>query len=147
MTPSEARFVHLANLLVGGSGIVLAIALYALEPSNEFALHHAWVSPSLAIHVVTAPLLALAVAMIWRLHAWQRIRSGYRKRRLTGLLLAASFFPMVFSAPLLQVAESESTRQFWLVVHLASSSLWLAAFAAHLAWKHVRAHHPDGQDI
>ena len=133
MSRGEARLLHAAQGLVAGTGLAWAWMLYFAEPQDEFSiLNHPWQDEMQAGHVLTAPLLIFAVAAIWKRHAWQRIRSGYRARRRTGLLLAVSFFPMVASAYLLQTASAESWRQAWLIVHLASSGIWVLAFLAHL---------------
>ena len=52
--------------------------------------------------------------------------------RPTGLALASSFLPMVASGYLLQTAESESWREAWVWVHVATSCLWLVAMGVHL---------------
>jgi hypothetical protein len=133
MSRGEARFLHLSQLLVAGSGIVWAVMLYALTPEDEWTvLHHPWQDETQALHVLSAPLLIFAVAAIWKRHAWQRIRTGFAVRRKTGIVLAASFFPMLASAYLLQVTGDESWRTIWLVIHLASSAIWILAFGAHL---------------
>lgn len=133
MSRGEARFVHFSQLLVAGSGVVWAVMLYALAPKDEWSvLNHPWQDEAQALHVLSAPLLIFAVAAIWKRHAWQRIRSGYAIRRKTGLVLAASFFPMLASAYLLQVTAEESWRSAWLAIHLASSAVWILAFLAHL---------------
>jgi hypothetical protein len=107
--------------------------LYALDPVDEWSvLHHPWQDETQALHILSAPLLIFAVAAIWKRHAWQRIRTGFVARRKTGLVLAASFFPMLASAYLLQVTAAENWRSAWLAIHLASSAVWILAFFAHL---------------
>jgi len=133
MSRNQARFLHLSQLLVAGSGLVWAVMLYALAPADEWSvLHHPWQDEAQALHVLSAPLLIFAVAAIWKRHAWQRIRTGFLARRKTGLVLATSFFPMLASAYLLQVTAEESWRTVWLSIHLVSSAVWILAFLAHL---------------
>jgi hypothetical protein len=133
MSRGEARLVHLAQLMVAGSGLVWAVMLYALAPEDEWSvLNHPWQDETQALHILSAPLLIFAVAAIWKRHAWQRIRSGFPSRRKTGITLAASFFPMLASAYLLQVTADQSWRSAWLAVHLASSAIWILAFLAHM---------------
>lgn len=133
MTRFEAWAQHVSNLLVGGTGLVYAWMRYAVEPSDPYAVvNHPFERDLQHLHVLSAPLLVFAVALVWQRHVWVRVRTGFRPRRSTGLALAASFVPMVASGYLLQVAEGAGWRKLWLVVHLASSLLWLLGLIAHL---------------
>jgi hypothetical protein len=98
-----------------------ALASHPLEPQAQHA------------HIVLAPLLVFACGLIWQAHVWPRVRSGYAPRRSSGLALAALCAPMIASGYLLQVAESDAWRSAWLWVHLATSGLWIAAYALHLS--------------
>ena len=132
MTPGEARLQHLANLLVGASGLGYAYCLYVAEPSDDFALVNHPSQPWWhAAHVVLAPLLVFALGRIWREHAWARVKSGFRPRRKSGFALFVLAGPMIASGYLLQVSAGEGWRALWLCVHLASSALWIAVYAAH----------------
>jgi len=133
MTRGEARWNHAANVLVGGTGLVYGWMLYFGEPVDDFALVNHPLQPDLqAWHVRLAPLLVFTVALIWAPHVWKRVRSGFRPRRATGLTLCASFWPMVASGYLLQTAVSEGWRLAWVVVHVATSILWLVFYGVHL---------------
>lgn len=133
MSRGEARFLHLSQLLVAGTGLAWGWMLYFVEPADEFSiLNHPWQGEMQAGHVLTAPLLLFAVAAIWKRHAWQRIRSGFASRRKSGILLATSFFPMAASAYLLQVSSEETWRELWRNVHVATSIAWIAVFLVHL---------------
>jgi hypothetical protein len=133
VTRAEAWLQHVSNLLVGGTGLVYAWMRYALEPEDPFAVvNHPLERDVQHLHVLTAPLLVFAVALVWQRHVWARVRSGFAPRRPTGLALAASFAPMAASGYLLQTAESEAWRTTWLWVHLATSALWLLAMGVHL---------------
>ncbi len=68
--------------------------------------------------------------MIWSVHAIAKLRNG-RRGRTSGLGLLALFLPMVASGYLLQVAVDPGWRRTWIWVHVASSLLWVAAFAIH----------------
>lgn len=133
MSRAEARLIHLAQLLVGGTGLVYAVMLYLLEAPDEFTLlHHPWQDETQALHVLTAPLLVFAIGLVWKRHAWQRVRSGYRARRATGLTLVAAFAPMVASGYLIQTAVEPGWRTAWIVIHVAVSLLWLLSYVVHL---------------
>jgi hypothetical protein len=133
VTRFEAWFLHAANLLVGGTGLVYAWMLYACEPADELALVNHPLQPSIQhAHVLAAPLLVFGLGWVWRQHIAPRVRNGHAQRRATGLMLAFGAAPMIASGYLLQTAQSEIWRQVWLVVHLATSALWIASYVAHL---------------
>ena len=133
MSRAEAWFLQIANLAVAGTGLLYAWMLWLAEPADPYAVvNHPWQPQTQAAHVLAAPLLVLAVGMMWRRHAWARIRSGHAPRRSTGLLLAASFWPMAASGWLHQVAVEEAWRNAWSWIHLVTSALWTAAFLTHL---------------
>jgi hypothetical protein len=128
----EAWFVHLANLLVGGTGIVYAWMRYFAKPADAFAVaNHPWQPAVQHLHVVAAPLLVFAVGLLFRSHAWAGIRLGIRTRRRSGLLLLLGAAPMILSGYLLQTAADSGWRAAWLAIHLATSGLWLVATLVH----------------
>ncbi len=132
MSRFEAWFHHLANLLVGGAGLAYAWTLYFCTPQDEFALVNHPLQPHLHhLHLWTAPLLAFSAGMLWKHHGWRRMQNPDSARRGSGIGLLATLWPMVLSGYFLQTAVDESWRQVWLVVHLASSALWLLAYAGH----------------
>jgi hypothetical protein len=140
MSARAAWSVHLAVLVVGGTGLVYGWMRYLLEPPDEFALAHHPLEPSVqALHLLAAPLLVFACAAIWGEHVWSRVRSGHRPRRPTGLLLFAAFFPMVLSGAWVQVAEDGLARALALWTHAGSGTLFVLAYVVHLATPSSRA--------
>lgn len=132
MSRLEAWFHHLANLLVGGSGLLYAWTLYLCEPADEFALvNHPWQPFLHHLHLWSAPLLVFGAGMLWRGHAWSRWRLGQTAGRSSGLGLIGTLVPMAASGYFLQTAVVPGWRQAWLIVHLAASGLWLAAYLIH----------------
>jgi len=127
----EAWLLHVANFLVGGTGLVYAVVRYLLEPSDPFSPVHPAQPPVQHAHVWTAPLLLFAVGLVWKAHAWAGVRLGVRSRRRTGLVLVLSLAPMALSGGFLQTAVSPGWRAVWVAIHLATSFLWLAGYAAH----------------
>lgn len=125
--------VHLAALLVGGTGLVYGWMRYFLEPADELALVNHPLEPRFQhLHLLFAPLLVFACAAIWNDHAWRRVQSGHRPRRPTGLVLFALFFPMVLSGAWVQVAASELARTLAIWLHAGSGTAWCAAYVVHL---------------
>lgn len=132
MSRVEAWSVHLATLLVGFTGLIYAAMRYLLEPSDPYAVVNHPLQPTVQhLHVLLAPALVFAVGLVWRHHVWSHWRRGVRTRRRSGVSLMLTIAPMVASGYLLQTAVSEAWREAWIVVHLATSGLWLAAYLAH----------------
>ncbi len=133
MTRGAAWSVHFAALGVGGTGLVYGWMRYFAEPADEFALVTHPLEPTFQhLHLLLAPLLVFAVALVWGGHVWARVRAGYAGRRATGLVLFALFFPMTLSGAWVQVAESAFARTLAVWTHALAGTLWCAAYLVHL---------------
>jgi hypothetical protein len=132
VTRFEAWLLHLANLLVGGTGIAYAVVRYLLDPPDPFASVHPWQGPVAHAHVLAAPLLVFGLGLVFRAHAWAGVQLEVGARRRSGLVLVASAAPMIVSGYLLQVAIEPLWRSLWSWLHLATGALWLGAAVAHL---------------
>lgn len=140
MTPLEAWCVRVANLLVISTGLVYAWMRYLLRPSDPFAVvNHPWQPAVQHLHVLVAPLLVFAIGLVWKRHVAMSLRLEVRERHRSGLALALSFAPMAASGYLLQVATGDAWRRVWVVVHLATSALWLGGFLIHQLGRRRRA--------
>ena len=132
MSRAAAWFHHLANILVGGTGLAYAWMLYWATPEDEFSVwNHPWQGATRDLHLVLAPLLVLSFGMLWQGHAEKKLQSGQNTRRATGVALCLAFLPMLFSAYFLQVAVDDLWRSIWKWVHLATSCLWLVGYLVH----------------
>jgi hypothetical protein len=140
VTRNEARNLHVSTALVGLSGLVYGWMRYFAQSDDPFSVvGHPWQPELHAAHVLTAPLLVFACALVWRAHVWLRVRGGFQPRRQTGLVLALSLAPMILSGYAIQVTIEETWREFWIVLHVASSVLWLLAYGVHQLAPRVRA--------
>lgn len=143
MSRFEAWLLHLGSVLVGGTGLVYAWMRYLAVPADpEAVVGHPWQPAVQHLHVLTAPLLVLAVGAFFHAHAWTALRLGVRDGRASGLVLLASALPMIASAYLLQTAVDPGWRRLWVAVHLVSSGLWIAGHLAHVA-RRLRGRPPD----
>ena len=132
MSRLEAWFHHLANLLVGGTGAAYAWTLYFCQPEDEFALvNHPWQPGLHHAHLWTAPLLVFSAGVLWKQHALRRLRQPGGGRKSSRLGMLSTLWPMVLSGALIQTAVEPAWRQTWLIVHLASSALWIGASLGH----------------
>ncbi|MFT7517055.1 MAG: hypothetical protein ACI84O_000843 [Myxococcota bacterium] len=135
MLKSERNFQHLANATIGISGVVYFWMLYLIENENDFSiLNHPYQDAVRNWHIVLAPLLVFAVALILKGHILKKIRGNYRGRgRISGYLLCALFAPMVFSAYLLQIASDELWHTIFSYSHNTISFLWIFTYLIHQA--------------
>ena len=131
MSRGQEVFLPLANLAVAGTGLVYAWMRYLVAPADEWAVvNHPWQPLVQHLHVLSAPLLVFAIGVIWSVHAIAKLRNG-RRGRASGLGLMALFLPMAASGYLLQVAVDPEWRRRWVVIHVISSLLWVAALVVH----------------
>lgn len=143
MSRFEAWLLHLGSVLVGGTGLVYAGMRYLAVPADpEAVVGHPWQPAVQHLHLLTAPLLVLAVGALFHAHAWTALRLGVRDGRASGLVLLASALPMIASGYLLQTAVDPGWRRLWVAVHLVSSGLWIAGHLAHVA-RRLRGRPPD----
>jgi hypothetical protein len=134
MSRGESWLMHGSNLLVGLTGLVYAWMVYLAEPADPEALvGHPWQPHVQHLHVLVAPLLVFAVGFVWQKHIWCHVRSGLRARRWSGLSMIGMLVPMVASGYLLQTAVDPTWRRVWVVVHVATSLLWVVSYLGHLA--------------
>ncbi|MBL7715109.1 MAG: hypothetical protein JNL01_06535 [Bdellovibrionales bacterium] len=125
---------HIANALVGISGLVYAYARYLAEkPPSEFGNPvHPWEESLRVAHLITAPVLVFAVGLIWNSHVMAQFHQSRAKRRRSGLAMMGNALPMVFSGYLIQTAVLENWRRAWIWIHLITAGLWIFAYLAHL---------------
>ena len=132
MTVWERRVLHVANLLVAGTGAVYAAMRYLMEPMDEWAVvNHPWQPHLQHLHVLAAPLLVFACGLIWHRHVAGNLRRSEARPARGGPGLLAALVPMVVSGYLIQTTIGEGWRQIWIVTHLAASGAWLLVFVAH----------------
>ena len=138
MRPWERWIQHISNLLVGGTGIVYAVMRYFMQPVDEFSVvNHPWQPHVQHLHVLFAPLLVFACGVIWQRHVMAKVRSNGRLG-FSGPGLMLLFVPMVASGYLLQTTATAGWRTTWIVLHVTTSVLWIAATVIHLVRFRVR---------
>lgn len=131
-------FTWLANVLVGGTGLVLFVMAWLMTTDDPYAIANHPLQPLFQhLHVFFSPLLVWNMGSVWVLHAWPYSKSGHRSGKRTGWVLIAMAAPMIFSGVGLQVSVSELARSIWSWTHVITSLLWVVAFLAH-AVRHWR---------
>jgi hypothetical protein len=129
----EAWLLHVANALVGGTGLVYGVMRYFMAPIGDAGVVNHPLQPLVQhAHLWTAPVLVFAFGHIWHRHAWSYYRSPQREGRRSGVTLLMMAVPMILSGYFIQTAVSEFWRLTWIVVHVGTALLWLACYPAHL---------------
>ncbi|MBC8370746.1 MAG: hypothetical protein H8E25_12180 [Planctomycetes bacterium] len=133
MLRSNRIFLHATNAAISISGVIYFGMLYFLESDDEFSiLNHPYQDTVRNWHIILAPFLVFAVALIFNNHIVLKIKSHYSGRgRTTGLLMCVLFPVMVLSAYLLQIASNDSMRTTFLYAHNLSSFLWIFVYLVH----------------
>ncbi len=132
MSRFERWLLHLSNLAVGGTGVVYALMLYAMESDDPFSIVNHPLQPRMQhLHVLLAPLFIFAVGLVWRRHIWAHFSRGVRRARHSGISLLLLLVPMVASGYLLQTAVEPQWRRIWEISHLVTSGIWILAFIGH----------------
>ncbi|HIG10590.1 MAG: hypothetical protein ABGY71_09965 [bacterium] len=132
MTRAQAWAIHASNLLVGVSGLIYGWMRYFAQAQDEFSVvNHPWQPAWQHAHVLLAPLLVFSVGLVWSGHIWKRYSNGHKTHRKSGLALALLFFPMLVSGYALQISATETWREIWIFVHLATSLVWLLFGVIH----------------
>ena len=132
MTGTERRLLDIANVLVGGTGLVYAAMKYLMDPRDEWAVvNHPWQPHVQHIHVVVTPFLIFLVGLLWKDHVSEKLRNNGSRGRATGLSLAFQLLPMVLSGYLVQISVSESWRTVWIWIHIITGALWCLSVVAH----------------
>jgi len=124
---------YLANLTVGGSGLVLLWMVFFLKPDDPYAIVHHPAQPFWkTLHILMAPALTLSIGYLWCQHAWSYWRGKVQGGRKSGILLLVSALPMIISGYALQVVIDLHLRTFWSWIHTGTSCLWIAGISVHI---------------
>ncbi len=128
----ESWLSHISTLAVSISGLAYLWMKYFVENTDPFSVvNHPWQGTMLSLHVVSAPLFVFATGIIVNSHVGKKLRSGRPSNRKTGIASMVSLPLMIVSGYLLQVAATTGLLNAMLVVHLASSGLFLVTYVAH----------------
>lgn len=138
MNRVDAWLLHVSNGLVTVTGLVYAWMAYFMKPADPYAIvGHPWQPHVQHAHVWVAPLLLLVVGHLWSRHMQPHLRQNSRKRRISGIGMLLAVLPMAFSGYAIQTAIEPQWRMVWVVVHLATSLLWIAGYLVHIAHKWI----------
>jgi hypothetical protein len=139
MSRLERWSMSVLTAIVGVTGLAYVWMKYLLTPADPFAVvNHPWQPYVLDAHVLAAPALMIVFGMVWTTHIRSRVAAGQRYSRRTGLISLWTFILMAGSGYALPVLTGELARRMAIVVHLASGSVFLIAYGAHVVASFVR---------
>ena len=133
------------NIVVAATGLAYIYMKYLLPSDDPFAVvNHPWQASMLALHVVAAPFVILTFGIVLRSHILKKLVSKSQPDRRTGWISLVSFAAMALSGYLLQVASSVVLLNALVVVHIATSVIFIAGYWAHLliGWRLLWASDP-----
>jgi hypothetical protein len=138
MKKSETRYQNISNFLVVSTGLLLAWNKYFATSTDPYSSASSpWQIRSYNAHILTAPILVFAIALIWNRHIWPRWKNGTVRefgwlKINTGRLLMFLIVPMIWSGYGLQITADELWRKILITVHLVTSGAWTLGFVLHL---------------
>ncbi len=136
MNRIDAWLLHLSNGLVSVTGLVYAWMAYLCKPEDPYAIvGHPWQPHVQHAHVWTAPLLIMVLGYLWGHHMQPHLERNTQKRRNSGVGMLVAALPMIFSGYAIQTAIEPGWRTVWVVVHLATSLIWIIGYLIHLMHK------------
>ncbi len=129
----ERWALNVTTGVVAVSGLAYLYMKFFMRTDDPFALvNHPWQPSMLALHVIVAPVLILIFGIVLRSHIFGKLAGRHRPNRRTGWLSLLSFAVMAFSGYLLQVVAVPGWIGGLVIIHLASSGIFLVGYGAHL---------------
>ena len=124
---------NLFAVTVALTGLVYFWMKYFVVNDDPFAVvNHSWQPAMLALHVVASPGLILMFGIILNSHILKKLGARGVPNRFSGLMSLSTFFFMIASGYLLQVATGEQVLRALVVVHVASGGAFTVVYTAHL---------------
>ena len=144
MSRWEQWTVHLATLLVGGTGLVYAWMRYLMTPSDPYAVVNHPLQPwFLKAHIIVSPFLLPALGMILVGHVWKHYTGRITWGRRSGILSILVFLPMVVTGYLIQSVTGQGWLEALAIAHIVAGFLFLLGLGAHQVAIHFLRPPPD----
>lgn len=129
----ERWFFNAMHAAITLSGAAYFCMKYLMTTDDPFALvNHPWEPAMLSIHVISAPLVVVLFGMVFRSHTLRKVLQASPVNRRSGLTSAGSFLVMTLSGYLIQVTTTPALIAMAIWTHVATSVLFVVAYAAHL---------------
>lgn len=132
MTRCERWSFNLLALLVSASGIVFFVTKYFVTNPDPFSIVNHPLQPiALDIHILTSPFLLFVAGFLIAGHARHKRKKKRKTNRLSGNLVQWTMIFMGASGYMLQILTDGTLKQISLILHLATSGLFVIGFSRH----------------
>ena len=132
MTAFERWAIWISSLLVTATGLVYAWMKYLLpEPAGFSVVRHPLQPLVLKLHIVTAPLLLLALGSVALRHIWRHMDSGTEQGRASGWSAALTTIPMILTGYFLQVFVAEGVLRSLSIAHIVTGIIYGGGLLVH----------------
>ena len=132
MSRWQAWSSHILTVLLAGTGITYFVMKYLAATDDPFAVvNHPLQPVMLDLHLLAAPALVFLFGLMFESHIQKKLRSGGRVNRRSGIAAAVTFGTMTLSGYALQVSAIETLNRAALVMHLASSGVFVLSYVVH----------------
>ena len=132
MTVFERWAVWISSVLVTVTGLVYGWMKYLLPAPEGFSVVRHPLQPLfLKLHIITAPLLLLALGSVAVRHIWRHLVSGTRQGRLSGWSAALTTIPMIATGYFLQVFVAEGLIRSLAIAHIVTGIVYGGGLLLH----------------
>jgi hypothetical protein len=146
VTTFEKWSVWVTSALVFATGFVyLGMKYWLPAPAGFSIVRHPLQPLFLKLHVLSAPLLLLALGAIALRHVWRHFITGTRQGRASGLASVLTAGSMVLTGYLLQVFTDEGWLRVLALAHIMTGLVYGAALLVHQIM--VRRRRAGGSEI
>ena len=132
MTVFERWAIWISSLLVTATGLVYAWMKYLLpEPAGFSVVRHPLQPLFLKLHILTAPLLLLALGSVAVRHIWRHLVSGTSQGKFSGWSAALTTIPMIATGYFLQVFVAEGLVRSLAIAHIVTGIIYGGGLLVH----------------
>lgn len=132
MRALERRGFTALHVVVATTGLAYLYMKHFMTTDDPFALvNHPLQGPTLAVHIVAAPVFVVFFGMILRSHTLRKIRIGRTTNRMSGWVSVVGFAVMTISGYLIQVSAAPVLTTIWFWTHVVSGCAFVVGYGSH----------------
>jgi len=132
MENNEKKFLNYSHYVITITGIIYYLVKNFFQVQGEWGVEsHPFEVHLQHFHILSVPILLVAISMIFKDHVLKKIISKSRLMKKSGISLLVLAIIMIFSGYGIQVAMSTIVRNAMINIHLVSSLAWIVVFLYH----------------